>query len=186
MILSISASIRFRTDTKVEDLSLAARASGGLLVALYQYRQLLAFGDKGFSGDFSHGGVEPFYPPLPGDAAPDYAKQRVMCEVLRTRLAGVRRQVVLLARPTATCSASRSPWTATTIRAKSTCRTTIRRTAVLPGRMEVRYKDKTYAILNVNQLENGSGEVIMGEAALRQGSAGSAQACLSPRRLSEG
>ena len=39
--------------------------SGGLLVALYQYRQMLAFGPKGFVGDFSHGGVEPFYLPAP-------------------------------------------------------------------------------------------------------------------------
>src|SRR5262249_16047136 len=31
--------------------------SGGLLAALYQYRQLLAFGEKGFaSNGFSHGG----------------------------------------------------------------------------------------------------------------------------------
>ena len=115
------------TDTKVEDLVLPP-ASGGLLVALYQYRQLLAFGDKGFTGDFSHGGVAPFYPPLPGDAKPDYAKQRVMCEVLRTRLAGVPARWYF-SKPTAICSASRSPWIPTTIRARSTCRTTISRTA---------------------------------------------------------
>ena len=62
--------------------------SGGFLIAMYQYRQLLAFGEKGFIGQFSHGGVEPFYL-LPGEKErPDYAKLRVDCEVLRTEHAG--------------------------------------------------------------------------------------------------
>ena len=62
--------------------------SGGFLIAMYQYRQLLAFGEKGFIGEFSHGGVEPFYL-LPGEKErPDYAKLRVDCEVLRTEHAG--------------------------------------------------------------------------------------------------
>ena len=62
--------------------------SGGLLLALYQYRQLLAYGPKGFVGEFYHGGVEPFYPP--GDREkPDYGKVRVEAEVLRTKHAGV-------------------------------------------------------------------------------------------------
>ena len=76
------------TETKLEDLQ-SPKGSGGLLLALYQYRQLLALGEKGFSGDYSHGGVEPLYLPPADGAAPDYAKQRVLCEVLRTRLAGV-------------------------------------------------------------------------------------------------
>jgi S1-C subfamily serine protease len=62
--------------------------SGGLLMALYQYRQLLVYGPKGFATGFSHGGVEPFYPPREGDAKPDYAKMRVDAEVIRTRHAG--------------------------------------------------------------------------------------------------
>ena len=37
--------------------------SGGLLMALYQYRQLLVQAAKGFATGVSHGGVEPFYPP---------------------------------------------------------------------------------------------------------------------------
>jgi serine protease Do len=62
--------------------------SGGLLLAIYQYRQLLAVGEKGFEGEFSHGGVEPFYL-LPGEKEhPDYAKLRVDSEVLRTKHAG--------------------------------------------------------------------------------------------------
>ena len=42
----------------------APDGSGGLLVALWEYRQMLALGAKGFPSDgFSHGGVKPFYPP---------------------------------------------------------------------------------------------------------------------------
>jgi serine protease Do len=63
--------------------------SGGLLMALYQYRQLLVYGPKGFATGFSHGGVEPFYPPQEGQTKPDYNKWRVDAEVLRTRHAGV-------------------------------------------------------------------------------------------------
>jgi hypothetical protein len=73
---------------KVDELK-EPRGSGGLLVALYHYQQLLAVGEKGFTGDFSHGGVEPFYPPLPGSNRTDYAKQRVDCEVLHTEQANV-------------------------------------------------------------------------------------------------
>jgi hypothetical protein len=53
------------------------------------YRQLLAFGEKGFVGEFSHGGHEPFYLPTPPGAKPDYNAQKVMCEVLRTRHANM-------------------------------------------------------------------------------------------------
>jgi len=63
--------------------------SGGLLIALFHYRQLLAFGEKGFVGDFSHGGQEPFYLPVGEKDKPDYTKQRVECEVLRTQHAGI-------------------------------------------------------------------------------------------------
>ena len=34
--------------------------SGGLITALYLYRQLLVYGPKGFVGEFSHGGQERF------------------------------------------------------------------------------------------------------------------------------
>ncbi|HTU91247.1 MAG TPA: trypsin-like peptidase domain-containing protein [Gemmataceae bacterium] len=63
--------------------------SGGLLMALYQYRQLLVYGAKGFVTSFSHGGVEPFYPPREGQTKLDYTNIRVDAEVLRTRHAGV-------------------------------------------------------------------------------------------------
>jgi S1-C subfamily serine protease len=73
---------------KVEDLK-EPRASGGLLVALYHWQQLLAVGEKSFTGGFSHGGVEPFYPPPADGTKTDFFKQRVLCEVLRTEQAGV-------------------------------------------------------------------------------------------------
>jgi serine protease Do len=60
-------------------------ASGGLLMALYQYRQMLVFGSKGFANSFSHGGAEPFYPPKEGESKMDYSKLRVDAEVIRTR-----------------------------------------------------------------------------------------------------
>jgi S1-C subfamily serine protease len=63
--------------------------SGGLLMALHQYRQLLVYGPKGFASGFSHGGNEPFYPPGPPQSKVDYLKSRVDTEVLRTRHAGV-------------------------------------------------------------------------------------------------
>jgi S1-C subfamily serine protease len=85
-------------DYSLEPLSTSEKAdnfkqpteSGGLLLALYQYRQLLALGAKGFVGEFSHGGTEPFYPPPLSDKEKrDYVKQRVDCDVLRTKHAGV-------------------------------------------------------------------------------------------------
>jgi S1-C subfamily serine protease len=62
--------------------------SGGFLLALYQFRQLAVYGDKGFVGAFSHGGTEPVYPPPPSGPRRDFEKQRVMAEVFRTKHAG--------------------------------------------------------------------------------------------------
>jgi S1-C subfamily serine protease len=53
------------------------KGSGGLLVALYQWRRLLTQGEKGFEAQYAHGGVEPFYP----QGTPD---SRVDAEVLLT------------------------------------------------------------------------------------------------------
>ncbi len=63
--------------------------SGGLISAMYLYRQLLVHGPKGFVGEFSHGGQEPFYLPPPKGAKPDFNALKTMAEVLRTRHAGV-------------------------------------------------------------------------------------------------
>ncbi|HEY2784906.1 MAG TPA: trypsin-like peptidase domain-containing protein [Fimbriiglobus sp.] len=64
--------------------------SGGLLVAMYEYRRLLVLGPKGFEGGFYHAGVEPFYPPPPqGMPAENLAALRVDCEVVRARHAAI-------------------------------------------------------------------------------------------------
>jgi hypothetical protein len=73
---------------QTKDAYLDPPGSGGLLVAMYQYRQLLGFGEKGFIGEFSHGGTEPFYLLPAENGRPDYAKLRVDCDVLRTKHAG--------------------------------------------------------------------------------------------------
>src|SRR5207302_957434 len=53
--------------------------SGGFLMALYHYRQLLVSAEKGFVGEFSHGGTEPFYLRPSGNAKLDFVKDRVLC-----------------------------------------------------------------------------------------------------------
>ncbi len=63
--------------------------SGGLLTALYMYRELLLAGTANTAQDITHGGIEPFYPPPAADGTkPDYTKSRIDCEVLRTKFAG--------------------------------------------------------------------------------------------------
>jgi S1-C subfamily serine protease len=56
--------------------------SGGLLVALYQWRRLLLQAEKGFEGGFTYGGHEPLYPD--GTAA-----SRALTEVLNTEHSAV-------------------------------------------------------------------------------------------------
>jgi S1-C subfamily serine protease len=59
--------------------------SGGLLMALYQYRRLLVHGEKGFERRFAHGGNEPFYPrPVDGKEPPSLGDLRVDTEVIQT------------------------------------------------------------------------------------------------------
>jgi S1-C subfamily serine protease len=61
------------------------RGSGGLIMALYQYRRLLTLGQKGFEHLFASGGNEPFYPlPADGSKPKSYAALRVDTEVLHT------------------------------------------------------------------------------------------------------
>jgi S1-C subfamily serine protease len=76
-------------DEKAE-IFLDPPGSGGMVMAMYLYRQLLVYGPKGFTGKegFWHGGVEPYYPPSK-DEKPDFMKNRVLAEVLRTKFAGI-------------------------------------------------------------------------------------------------
>jgi S1-C subfamily serine protease len=65
--------------------------SGGLLMALYQYRRFLTMGRAGFEGRFDYEGVEPFYPPRGSGAATpsenagvSLAASRIDSEVIAT------------------------------------------------------------------------------------------------------
>lgn len=78
-----------KTDEKAEAFK-DPPDSGGWVLAMHLYRQMLVYGAKGTTGKegFSHGGVEPYYPPSK-DEKPNYLKIRVMAEVLRTKHANI-------------------------------------------------------------------------------------------------
>jgi S1-C subfamily serine protease len=59
-------------------------ASGGFLMAIFQWHELLVKGEVAFKKEFAHGGTEPFYLPPPEKGRPDFAKLRRDCDVLRT------------------------------------------------------------------------------------------------------
>jgi serine protease Do len=66
--------------------------SGGLLMAMYQYRRFLTMGRPGFEGRFDYEGVEPFYPPQASAAAgtgATLAASRIDTEVVATEHAAV-------------------------------------------------------------------------------------------------
>jgi serine protease Do len=125
--------------------------SGGLLAALFQYRQLLAFGEKGFATNyFSHGGTEPFYLPPPEKERPDYSKLRVDCEVLRTQQAGVNTKFYFSPK-----DQSLLGFEASVDRDEDPCEVYLSEYKdvdgrKLPGRIVVRYGDKPYADLKVD------------------------------------
>lgn len=60
--------------------------SGGLMMAFYQWHRMLTVGAKGFEGEFSHGGFEPFYPyPADGSVPKSLSELRVDTNVIRTK-----------------------------------------------------------------------------------------------------
>src|SRR5262245_1843135 len=64
--------------------------SGGIMLALHSYRQLLTLSEKGFVGQFAHGGHEPFYPPRQDGTTPKSLKDlRVDTEVITTEEADI-------------------------------------------------------------------------------------------------
>jgi hypothetical protein len=65
-----------KADLAPENLA-EPRGSGGLLMALYQWRRFLVVGEKGFEGGFAYGGFEPYYP----DGTP---ASRISTEVMNT------------------------------------------------------------------------------------------------------
>jgi serine protease Do len=129
--------------------------SGGLLLATYQYRQLLTLGRKGFVSEVSHGGIEPFYPPRANGAKVPYKDLRVDAEVLRTRHAGVSAKWYFSTR-----EATRGQLLGFEVwpdRDRDPCEVYLsdyRAVAgagggELPHRIEIHYSDKIYAVLNV-------------------------------------
>jgi S1-C subfamily serine protease len=129
--------------------------SGGLLLALYQYRQLLAFGEKGFVGEFTHSGRQPFYLPPSPDARekPDYSKLRVEAEVIRTRHAGHPAKWYFSTKEDDT-KGRLLGFEVTVDRDEDPCEVYLSEYKdvdgrKLPQRLEVRYGDKTYAVLTV-------------------------------------
>jgi serine protease Do len=129
--------------------------SGGLLMALYQYRQLLVYGAKGFATGFSHGGMEPFYPPREGQTKPDYVKQRVDAEVLRTRHAGVDGKWFFSMKNDETAGQLLG-FEIALDRDEDPCEVYLFdykdvEGGKLPHRLEIRFGDKTYANLVVNR-----------------------------------
>jgi serine protease Do len=136
--------------------------SGGLLMALYQYRQLLVYGAKGFVTSFSHGGAEPFYPPREGQAKPDFAKMRVDAEVLRTRHAGVDGKWYFSKKNDETAGRllGFEIWLD---RDEDPCEVYLSDYkdvggGQLPHRMVIRYGDKNYATLIVNTWKRAEGK----------------------------
>jgi hypothetical protein len=128
--------------------------SGGLLVALMQYRQLLALGEKGFPSDgFAHGGWEPFY--LPSDnPKPDYASHRIDCEVLNTRLGSVpakwyfsRKDGTLLGGEVSLSEREKDPCELYFSDYKKVGGRS------LPHKIEVRYGKDRFALINVTSFE---------------------------------
>jgi S1-C subfamily serine protease len=59
-------------------------ASGGLLAALYLWRNLLLKGDKAFEIEFAHGGLEPCYPPS-ADRKKALSQRKIMAEVVNAK-----------------------------------------------------------------------------------------------------
>jgi len=137
--------------------------SGGLLMALYQYRQMLVFGPKGFASGFSHGGIEPYYPPGPDQTkVNDYSRRRVDAEVIRTRHAGVDGKWYFSTKndETAGQMIGFEIWLD---REEDPCEIYLSDYkdvdgGKLPQRMEIRFGDKNYASLNVNTWKKEEGK----------------------------
>jgi len=150
--------LRLNADNRLEPLKADVRAqeepigSGGLMMALYHYQRFLTQGPKGFEGEFTHGGTEPFYPPpISGVAPKSLADLRVDCDVIRTKHGPVsckwyfsKKDATLLgfettlAKNTDPCEVYLSDYKAVDGR-------------MLPHRMECHWADNRYVVLTISK-----------------------------------
>jgi hypothetical protein len=132
--------------------------SGGLMMAMYHYHRFLTLGAKGFEGLFAHGGYEPFYPyPIDGPAPKSLAGLRVDCAVIATKHGSVnckwyfsRKDGTLLGFETyvdkdAKDTEDRDPCEVYFHDYKDVGG------RKLPHKLEVRFRDKRYAVLTVSE-----------------------------------
>jgi S1-C subfamily serine protease len=156
MKLNIETTLRplQQTDVAVQQEPIG---SGGLMMAMYHWHRFLTVGAKGFEGLFAHGGYEPCYPmPLTGPAKKSLADLRVDCEVMNTKHGSVnckwyfsRKDATLLGFETfidkdAKETEDRDPCEVYFHDYKDVGG------RKLPHTMEVRFRDKRYAVLTVS------------------------------------
>jgi len=125
--------------------------SGGLLMAMYMYRQLLVYGPDPKSGftEFAHGGSEPYYLPAPEGQRPDWAKLRVDCNVIRARLGTATGKFYFTQKDNTLIG-----YEVETDKMKDPCEVYLSEyqkvgDRMLPGKMQVRQGDKVFADLTI-------------------------------------
>jgi len=147
--LNIDQSLAPLKDTDIR-LQVEPVGSGGFMLALYHWHRMLTVGEKGFEGLFAHGGNEPLYPfPTDGSAPKSLAALRVDCAVLKTKHGSTEckwfyslKDSTLLGfetsiqKDTDPCEVFFSDYK--DVDGKK-----------LPHRIEVRFKDKRYAVLTL-------------------------------------
>lgn len=138
--------------------------TGGLMMAMYQYRRFLTRGPDGFEGDrFTHAGVEPVYfMPADGSKPKDFEDVRVWAEVIRTEHLDVPAKWYFYREDLNPQLAGKHPFLNGALvaaevkvdRAGDPCELyfgEFKEVAgkMLPHRMEVRNGDKRYAMFNI-------------------------------------
>ncbi|MBA4189629.1 MAG: serine protease [Planctomycetaceae bacterium] len=131
--------------------------SGGLMLALYQWHRFLTVGAKGFEGAFAHGGTEPFYPyPADGSTPKSITSLRTDCAVLKTKHGSTEakwffslKDHSLVGFETFTDKEREDPCEVYFSDYKAV------EGKQLPHRIEVRFKDKRYAVLTVSKYTLG-------------------------------
>jgi len=131
--------------------------SGGLMMAMYHYHRFLTRGAKGFEGLFAHAGYEPFYPmPIDGTVPKSLAALRVDSAVIATKHGSVnckwyfsRKDATLLGFETYIDKDAKEP------EDRDPCEVYFHDYKdvggrKLPHKIEVRFRDKRYALLTVS------------------------------------